>query len=526
MDLLDAKARKCICSKLAEFKCQCKSETQYFCSICAPDHIKDINIRHKLQTISTTINEPSRRALILYIKDNIKSIKVIRTSISAELTKAVSLLQKQASIAFRGLMILNKNLKSLLVTINTSPQYISKWNIKRILSQNPQETAKELSSLKLFSVILNTEALATSWITFEDNYEMFTVPKIPEYIPLQASSIKTGHISLLPDHPRSRMRASKISALFCKINHKLVWSYSVLLECFLIKGPGKVQCNMCSKKISKPCWHCSECFYEVCEECGNSQGVASPKIVCDKGHELFWKCTSVIKYKTLSSINIHQCNKCYIEINCPSWHCDLCNFNLCKLCASEKGALPIEIKDKCILKHILKPKKFKFEVKCNGCSNKIKYANNSCDICDYKICEVCSKFLNQEIAQDPILSCHKGHLLRWSDYADYTCDVCARKFESSSFYCKTCDLDVCYECSDYLEYVNRNNVGCKDMNGHQLERSNFVRSGSMPKISYCYSCDYRLTSNCLVFSCLPCQTYICILCFRKNENAVLQAKKG
>lgn len=64
-------------------------------------------------------------------------------------------------------------------------------------------------------------------------------------------------------------------------NHELIWSYIVSLEYFLLRNNSLVQCQFCAKEFSKPCWHCSQCTFDICEECAISQGFACPKLVCN-----------------------------------------------------------------------------------------------------------------------------------------------------------------------------------------------------------------------------------------------------
>lgn len=110
----------------------------------------------------------------------------------------------------------------------------------------------------------------------------------------------------------------------------------------------------------------------------------------------------------------------------PSWHCDKCNFNLCEKCSSICNAYPIELKDKCILNHSLKQATHKGDAKCRDCSNDIYDQRYCCNICNYHICENCYQYHNLEISQYPILSCFKGHLLRWNSQRNFNCNACAK----------------------------------------------------------------------------------------------------
>ncbi|OMJ96169.1 hypothetical protein SteCoe_352 [Stentor coeruleus] len=523
----------CACSAVAKFECHCKAQIQYFCSNCSSKHIEIPNLAHKLQTISIAINDLSSSALINFIKDSLNNINTIKTSISAKMHKIFLALQGHANTALKGISLLRKNLKSLLNILINSPQNICEWNIKRILAQDLQDTIEDLSTWELYSVNFNIEAFEIPWVIFENNYENCVSYKKLEPSYDMKSMIKAKQ----PIKPAEKNKISSIEikeifteenkleinkrlerkelVLYCEKNHKLVWSYIVPLEYFLLRGNRIVQCNFCGKEFSRPCWHCSQCVFDVCEECGTNQGIACPKLVCDNGHELLWKCTVAENYKSASNNNSWRCNNCRCLKSTSSWNCNQCKYDICQQCAFKKEVPPIELKSKCILNHNLIQEKHIGKYKCKSCSDYIMNIGHSCFICNFHVCVKCFKNYNLDIPQNPILSCFNKHLLRWNTQRQFGCNACARNMQSS-FHCMSCNYDLCFACADYLEDVVRLNIIRTDNNKHQL-MERFMLSGSNNYVSSCGSCNKQFVLNNLVFSCEICKFYICITCFKNNR---------
>ncbi|OMJ88322.1 hypothetical protein SteCoe_9732 [Stentor coeruleus] len=540
MDNFDAIQKQCVCSKEAIFECRCKNDIQYLCSDCISSHLQDLNLPHKLESIGININESSRAALIAFIKKNLNILDKTESSILTEIKKSILKIQEHANIVLEDFFILRQNLKSLLITLITSPKSTKEWNIKRILAQDSQDTINELSTWKLFLVSFNTELFEIPWVTYENNYEKYVTPKKLEPKPEQKSMIIPEPAIIPIERPKSyaivkndsledfeivkELEKVKIEGkaepdLFCKGNHRLVWSYTVLLEYFISRGVRKIQCSFCGKEFARPCWHCSECAVDVCEECGNKKGIKSPKLMCDNNHELSWNCTVTAKYPNHKG---WVCNWCTDTFITPSWHCSQCRFNICKKCAGIFNVSPIELKDKCIFNHTLKQEMHNGQSICKNCSINITKLGYSCNICNYHICYNCNNFHNFEIPQDPVLSCQNKHLLRWSSLRNFTCNSCARNFKNHSFYCWACDFDLCYECADYIEDMNRRGFKRYDSNRHALEIGYLRNSSNTFCALNCKFCNIKLPRNCLVFACLQCNIFMCINCFKNDKRLAFE----
>lgn len=144
MDTFDSRNIPCFCSDPAEFVCDCKAQTQYFCSKCVTIHIKDTNFLHKLKSIINPVNEPSRLALINFLKLSLNNISLNKASISAKMHQIFLTLQEHTNTALKDLSFLHKSIKSLLKILKNFLQNACELNIKKMLHQNPIETKKKL----------------------------------------------------------------------------------------------------------------------------------------------------------------------------------------------------------------------------------------------------------------------------------------------------------------------------------------------------------------------------------------------
>ncbi|OMJ68545.1 hypothetical protein SteCoe_33965 [Stentor coeruleus] len=353
-------------------------------------------------------------------------------------------------------------------------------------------------------------------VDYDSNFSKNMNLKISNEKPVK----KLAEFELAYDMPSERSKSYAFESiepsLYCSKKHKLAWSYTVLLEYSLKKRFTNIECALCRKVSMKPCWHCSNCCYDICEDCGTKKGVLSPKLTCEKNHDLMWKCTVASKYEKLYKNSFWSCNSCSLRSTKPVWHCSYCNFNLCQKCASKNSVISIELKNTCLLKHKLINKQCFGETQCSNCSNLISNFGNSCEVCNYNTCEKCNELQNLDIAQDNVISCTKGHLLRWDIVNSKMCVVCRQNVNSKAFSCKACSFYICFECADYLEEIRRNNIIRKDKNQHELSITPVDLSTFREKIFYCYACNIQFNSNCIAFSCTLCNFFFCINCFRKG----------
>lgn len=68
------------------------------------------NLPHKLQTISISVNESSRSAVVNLKKDSLNKLDTIKASISAEMHEIFLALQGHTNAALKDLSILRKTL--------------------------------------------------------------------------------------------------------------------------------------------------------------------------------------------------------------------------------------------------------------------------------------------------------------------------------------------------------------------------------------------------------------------------------
>ncbi|OMJ68669.1 hypothetical protein SteCoe_33827 [Stentor coeruleus] len=302
----------------------------------------------------------------------------------------------------------------------------------------------------------------------------------------------------------------------CLHGHNLEWSYKALIENFLIFKKIYVNCEVCKCKLCKPCWNCNICKYYVCEDCGRSNGFIGVKILCEKGHDLRWKCNVSTVNMRMFKQSYWTCAVCKGTGNCEVWHCSLCFYSICKKCGTSRGVNAVEMSNSCIKGHTLNLVNDKNKT-CSQCQTSIKDKHYSCGICPYIICKKCYRFADLAIPQLAILSCPSSHLLRWVDYRVFRCNICRLSHREGNFTCKICNFDVCSECSDYLEYINYYCIEKFDSNYHPFQY--MLVNGNKSLLPKCSRCCNIFTSSCGIFACQYCKICLCIDCF-KNWNEV------
>lgn len=104
-------------------------------------------------------------------------------------------------------------------------------------------------------------------------------------------------------------------------------------------------------------------------------------------------------------------------------------------------------------------------------------------------------------------------ILRWNPQRSFSCDACM-KTSISSFYCKNCDFDYCYNCADYPEEAIRLNIIRFDEYGHQLKRAFITSSKSINSEKKCKICNMRMNEITLKFCCETCNIFCASIALR------------
>eukprot|EP01083_Nonionella_stella_P076822 209513_1 len=124
---------------------------------------------------------------------------------------------------------------------------------------------------------------------------------------------------------------------------------------------------------------------------------------CDKGH--------VLVYKNNGYGGLFTCNQCGGHISqSMSWHCDTCDYDLCRDCYSfHNGTKEEDDGPNCPKKHGLT--EFEPEsdgVRCDICGQKKRKGDmmHGCRECDYDVCAGCKEGVVR------LARCDKGHILK------------------------------------------------------------------------------------------------------------------
>ena len=127
---------------------------------------------------------------------------------------------------------------------------------------------------------------------------------------------------------------SNFLPISCSESHGLVYSDDQLSLYFIRTNRKSFTCNGCWKVCtSLKNFHCRRCDFDLCDICYGTivQGVSTGiKARCRGNHELLWFSDTCKFYK--SCIKCDICSRSYDK--CGSFHCRLCRFDICLLCAS------------------------------------------------------------------------------------------------------------------------------------------------------------------------------------------------
>ena len=165
-----------------------------------------------------------------------------------------------------------------------------------------------------------------------------------------------------------------------------------------------------------------------------------------------------------------------------------------------------------IHRHILTKENLS-NIECNSCNKFITGNFSCCKKCKLFICENCSKNLFNNYKKND--NCH-NHPLTLELRPYILCDVCGKNFtKHSSFYCKICDFDCCYDCYTKKPSINNDTRGIESY-FHPHELMNCYYSNRDKKCDVCLE-----IINGNGFECKPCNINLC----QKCSNAVLNNKK-
>jgi hypothetical protein len=262
--------------------------------------------------------------------------------------------------------------------------------------------------------------------------------------------------------------------------------------------------------------------------------LCSPPVICRNAHALKYEPETSHKYTQQYGFNQLMCDFCSKTWSGASWHCAVCNFDICTGCYAEEVAtrtVGFNIRHRCKNGHQIynyqNLSTYKINrsnnsalgvIRCEICDKEWTGAAFACKLCDYELCESCLVDLSA-------MKCDRKHTLRLANdvtkyylslgFPGWSCDICKENYTSASWHCRQCRFDVCPPChSYYSRNPPINAAGALCFKGHSLIKSKDNKTyyrERFDSISYqCNGCRevYDDESN----QCRRCQFDLCDRC--------------
>ena len=256
--------------------------------------------------------------------------------------------------------------------------------------------------------------------------------------------------------------------LKCTNNHELLWKSDVSMY-YESKGKGhNFLCKRCNARKDETHWHCRECKYDICQDCGSEQNY--PPIIDG--------------------------------ITCPQFH-----------------SLQKETRNALLTRRRLK------DISCDRCKHSFAGKCYTCEQCSYVLCGECRSFLKCPAAGHPVIRCQTGHLLRWIKKRAFFCNCCEKNMTQERYKCKQCDFDMCAECSNaLLRLIFSNTEKTHGAQSHPLAWNPNPKKSNGGNPVFCNTCGVQPRRGGM-FSCKQCSNNYCVLCC-DNPNRVSYLYSG
>ncbi|XP_062512586.1 protein Mdm4-like [Corticium candelabrum] len=190
------------------------------------------------------------------------------------------------------------------------------------------------------------------------------------------------------------------------------------------------------------------------------------------------------------------------------YRCQACSFNLCNKCFSVVGGLHS------LHSHSLKKSLVRdvFEGgvwHCNRCNvmNSGEWSYH-CSLCDFDLCETCFHSQPHPLHEHPLLQADARVVYPQSD-ARWCCDHCRKQFDSNIFhYCPKCQFNLCVKCvAGQQHHLHLHKLW--------LANSKVVYSSSLWNGWFCNNCkrsSHGVTSL-YMWHCRVCKFDLCMSCY-------------
>lgn len=531
------------CPIRASFECTCQNSNKLFCKDHLISHLSTSAPPHNNRQIEVAPDPQVASLVISTLEGLSEKIKISIKQLTDDFVHELSEIETRFRFILDTLNEYSKVMNKLILDIKTDPSSISDSRIKVTLFSEVNYAKIELAKWDVFSFSLNNSGLSESikkWGYVKEDFKyLFTIEQKKVIIKIDGQINKVVSNNLienkkicddltLPNYnfaqrlslPTANIRQPK--KLFCLHNHELKWSTNIPFKYFDLCKSFSILCYLCKKEFSSSCWHCSKCSYDICESCGESKGVYPDKLKCSNNHELLWYPDTPHYYKSINKGRRFKCRSCDLIKSQSNWHCRQCNFDICSVCAKKKGREPLITLLKCENNHDLVIKNLKtsevngftYTPICNYCEEKAVGDGKICETCDYVVCMNCEYYYISNSPGHPLITCHNGDTMRWTQVEGFRCNACFREFEDEHYKCKKCNLNLCSECSDTLmKCVLFREPKSHWENNHLLKWNWSAGSENVTMCSFCMV--FYMTG---MFCCTACDLKFCLLCYNDPKR--------
>jgi hypothetical protein len=558
-----SKCSRLNCPESPSFECVCRSERKLFCNNDLILHLQDTSITHSPQPMAKT-TDPRVLALLISTLESCRSeVQSQKKQVMEDFSRSLLALEERGKAVLRQLSDYEKNLAKAISDLKTAPNALCESNMKKTLSLSFADAQSECQSWTPCQLSLNSQELKTSirqWADISEDFEYIFTTKAKPAPPRSKSTVDSAypafrpekvdlkgpeeaktfvHASSLkspppadPPNPRHSVPpspASSAKTLTCSKKHPLTWSTTVPFQYFNQSKSFWIECDGCHKSFSSSCWHCAECSFDLCENCGNSQGKPAPKLKCDKNHELLWRPETDMYYEFKQQGHNFRCRECRGTKDQAHWHCRSCDYDICQDCGVNHNYNPLTGKIKCKAGHPLVQTATRVASiggmilvpKCSCCSQQFNGDAFTCGQCNYMICPDCYRFFTFPTAGHPIFRCQSGHLLRWAPTSQFSCDSCMGTFTQERYRCKECNADMCMRCANIMmDLVMENPSKTHGPNNHPLVWT--MNPGGPTDCGKCGQTIRRIG----MYRCKECPSAYCMLCYNDPNRPIPARNTG
>ena len=256
------------------------------------------------------------------------------------------------------------------------------------------------------------------------------------------------------------MQGHAAPKLKCRKDHPLRWRCDTSIYYESLGGSPNHTCSFCGISDSRSNWHCRECNYDICFDCGRSSNVKSPMI----------------------------------RIRCAKHNLDY-------------SLIMIE-----------KPRPGIKSTFCMKCSQRFEGKAYKCNSCTDIMCKKCRDLQVMSLPGHPVISCTESHILRWGNLITFVCNMCRKTLVAKRFACQKCEFDMCSNCSYLLEDITIGNYEGKSKCGHKQTYVLVSPENWATGRIQCKQCGLMFSDEAGLLFCNTCTNYCCLGCFTGTKT--------